>query len=356
MSIIRGTLSSDGFTMVPNHWLRDPELSYKGKGILSAIASHDPAYPLTIEQLIAQSRDGKDAVLSGIREIEKVGYLRRSEQHRGADGKMGGYDYVVIEFPHGVPDAGNVSAGQHRRGKSSAAPGRKTRPGADQAKQGVSAGRDRGGFPGAVNPPLRRPGVEDQGENHPPYPPEPEPDLPADLPTEPGGGGGEDQEDPTTPGLDAVVAAVLEHQPGWKPAGVRAVLRQAVADGRSPSVAAAALTRLAAGDYGPTSSPGRLNADGPWWAVRPEPKRERFGPRCTRPGHVGQPADHCVPCRSEQAERRAPGARPQVTAEQHQVASDDTRRAAAQRARDLMAANRAATLRRSGMHAVSDAG
>ena len=145
MSIIRGRLSGDGFTPVPNHWLRDPQLSYKGKGLLGAIASHRDDYELTIEQLIAESKDGKDSVNSGVKELERVGYLLRLGRRRNADGTLGGYDYEVVEFPHGARD-----------GACEGAPQRKTRTGRDQGKHGVSAGRNQCGFTTVENPHTKK--------------------------------------------------------------------------------------------------------------------------------------------------------------------------------------------------------
>lgn len=146
MSIIRGRLVGDGFSLVPHHWLRDPELSYKGKGLLSAIASHREDYELTVEQLIAESKDGKDSVNSGVKELERVGYLVRSGRRRKADGTLGGYDYQVIEFPHA--DAADDP--------STAGPRRKTRTGHHQGKRDVSAGRNQRGFTTVENPRTKK--------------------------------------------------------------------------------------------------------------------------------------------------------------------------------------------------------
>lgn len=163
MSILRGRLTGDGFTAVPNHWLRDPQLSYKGKGLLAAIASHRDDYELTIDQLIAESKDGKDAVATAMRELERAGYLRRLDRRRNADGTLGAYDYELVEFPHVTPAADSVPAGQGQCGKPAVGPVRKTRTGHHQPKQGVSAGRNQCGFTTAVNPHSKKTmGLEDQ--------------------------------------------------------------------------------------------------------------------------------------------------------------------------------------------------
>jgi hypothetical protein len=79
MAIIRGDIPTDGYTIVDNLWLRDRRLSYKAKGILAAIASHAAGYRLSTAQLIDESADGRDAVRTGLVELEKFGYLRRIE-------------------------------------------------------------------------------------------------------------------------------------------------------------------------------------------------------------------------------------------------------------------------------------
>ena len=47
MSVERGALPTAGFTIVPNEWLRDPRISWKAKGLLAYIASHQEGYRLT---------------------------------------------------------------------------------------------------------------------------------------------------------------------------------------------------------------------------------------------------------------------------------------------------------------------
>lgn len=221
MSIIRGRLSGDGFTQVPNHWLRDRKLSYKGKGLLAAIASHRDDYELTIEQLITESRDGKDAVATGLKELERVGYLRRLGRQRRSDGTLGAYDYELVESPHNPTTTDSVSAGQSQRGKPAVAPARKTRTGHQQEKQGVSAGHNQCGFTTVVNPPHRRPGVENQKKTSSPSPPAPTATEQRPAQPDPGQQEGEEEPDttkrqePSTAALAMVDAAPWQtgHQP-----------------------------------------------------------------------------------------------------------------------------------------------
>jgi hypothetical protein len=102
--------------------------------------------------------------------------------------------------------------------------------------------------------------------------------------------------------LGALVSELVAAQPGWSPESVRRVLAEAVEQGRAPAAVAAAARSLALGVHGPTGSPRRLLADGPWWAAapvrpRPAPPREP----CPVPGHLGDlaVAGNCAYCRAD---------------------------------------------------------
>ncbi len=135
----RRTLGQTEFTTIPNHWLRTPRLTNKERGLLCAIVSHDPDYPLTVEQLTAQCGDGKDAIRTGLANLERV-------RGRHPDGRLGKYLWDVVEDPHGE------------------GPQRISRSGSDQPVQDKPAGQNQSGFPAPGNPPLRRLREEDQEE------------------------------------------------------------------------------------------------------------------------------------------------------------------------------------------------
>lgn len=114
MSVIRTRLSADGYTIIPNHWLRDSKLSMKAKGLLAYIASHAEGYELRTEQIIRETADGRDAVLSGLRELEERGYLRR-HYHRNSLGHVKEVVFEIIEYPED-PGPGNPGPGQPHNG------------------------------------------------------------------------------------------------------------------------------------------------------------------------------------------------------------------------------------------------
>lgn len=131
----------DGVTIIPNRWLRDPRASGKAKGYLAYILSHAADYVLRMEQFVAEMADGKDAVRTGLAELERLGYLTRSRQRDDA-GHLGPYEYVLADPFQG--------------GESDPAQERISRSGPDQAEQGVSPGQNQSGFSAPGNPPTKK--------------------------------------------------------------------------------------------------------------------------------------------------------------------------------------------------------
>lgn len=73
------------FTQLPNSWLRDRELSFKARGLLALLMTHDEGWKVTIKQLAedASTRDGIDSVRAAVVELEAHGYLIRRPARRG---------------------------------------------------------------------------------------------------------------------------------------------------------------------------------------------------------------------------------------------------------------------------------
>ena len=98
MGIFIGRRPEAAFTRVPNEWARDPKLSMKAKGLLTYLLSHEDGYRLTIEQVIAETADGKAAIYAAIKELMERSYLRR-EQERKPGGKVAEVHYYVADCP-----------------------------------------------------------------------------------------------------------------------------------------------------------------------------------------------------------------------------------------------------------------
>ncbi len=90
-----------GFTQVPNYIIEDDDrLSWKAKGIYLYLVSRPDKWDYYIQDIINRSKDGKDAVKSGIKELEKYGYLKRKKV-KNEKGQFGKYDYLLKAKPEG---------------------------------------------------------------------------------------------------------------------------------------------------------------------------------------------------------------------------------------------------------------
>ena len=73
-------------------------MSLKAKGLLSLMLSLPDNWNYTIAGLVSLSKDGKDSVMSALAELEKFGYLLRS-QKINSKGQFSGVEYNIFEKP-----------------------------------------------------------------------------------------------------------------------------------------------------------------------------------------------------------------------------------------------------------------
>lgn len=99
MPIIRGHHSFDSqFTQIPNAWLRDSRLSLKAIGLLAQILSHESGWSMSIRMLARQNGTGLGTIKSAAEELEKVGYLKRSDvQTHNEDGTFAGFAWITCD-------------------------------------------------------------------------------------------------------------------------------------------------------------------------------------------------------------------------------------------------------------------
>lgn len=96
--IERGYMAADRFTQVSNTLARDKRLSRKARGLFLEIASHRDGYGLTVEALVRSGPEGRDAIMTGLKELERYGYLER-HQERDARGRLGTAVYRITDSP-----------------------------------------------------------------------------------------------------------------------------------------------------------------------------------------------------------------------------------------------------------------
>lgn len=102
MSVYRVNKTRD-FTVMGNTHLRDKNLSLKAVGLLSKMLSFNDGWQFSTRGLAAICKEGPDAILSALKELEKNGYLVR---HRGRDskGRLVTTEFDIYESPQaGLP-------------------------------------------------------------------------------------------------------------------------------------------------------------------------------------------------------------------------------------------------------------
>ena len=81
-----------------NFHLRDKSLSLKAVGLLSKMLSFNDGWKFSTKGLSAICKEGPDAILSALRELEKHGYLVRHRQRDGK-GRMSSTIFEIYEEP-----------------------------------------------------------------------------------------------------------------------------------------------------------------------------------------------------------------------------------------------------------------
>lgn len=90
----------DRFTVIDNEAIRDDNLSLKGLGLLVKLISLPDNWEFSENGLEAIFKhDGQTSIRSGIKELEKFGYLKR-QKVRDEKGRISKVEWVITENPH----------------------------------------------------------------------------------------------------------------------------------------------------------------------------------------------------------------------------------------------------------------
>ena len=96
MSVHRSDKSKGYYTPMSNHHLRDIDLSLKAKGLLSLMLSLPDDWDYSAKGLAMLCQEGRDSVESGLKELEREGYLLR-RRIRSPNGCFGQIQYEIYE-------------------------------------------------------------------------------------------------------------------------------------------------------------------------------------------------------------------------------------------------------------------
>ena len=97
MSVFKIEKTKD-FTVMSNYHLRDKNLSYKAKGLLSFMLSLPEDWDYSLKGLCSISKENRDAIRSTLKELQQNHYLE-IEKVRGDKGYFE-YNYLIYEKPN----------------------------------------------------------------------------------------------------------------------------------------------------------------------------------------------------------------------------------------------------------------
>ena len=86
------------YVAMPNHHLKEKEMSLKAKGLLSLMLAMPNGLKISTESLVSLSKDGKASVTAALHELERFGYISRV-MRKNEKGQYAGYEYIVHDFP-----------------------------------------------------------------------------------------------------------------------------------------------------------------------------------------------------------------------------------------------------------------
>ena len=98
---------TENFTTIHNHSLKNNNLSWKAKGILAYIMSLPEDWEIHTKELMKHASDGRDSLMSGIKELREHGYVDYKKYKDDDTGKFI-HNYDVYDEPQtGNPEVEN---------------------------------------------------------------------------------------------------------------------------------------------------------------------------------------------------------------------------------------------------------
>ena len=137
---------NENYTVLSNYHFKERGMTLKAKGLLSLMLSLPDGWDYSAAGLVTLSKDGKDSVNAALKELEKFGYLRRT-QAIDTGGKFSGYNYEIYEQPS---DAAKAAAAEKA---AAAQPKAENPPTGEPFAENPSTGKPTTEKPTTENPP-----------------------------------------------------------------------------------------------------------------------------------------------------------------------------------------------------------
>ena len=96
MEVIR-VIKNKNYTTISNQLFKNKTISLKAKGLMAYLLSLPNDWNLSINGIVACSKEGRRAIGNTIKELINAGYIERNQIRD--KGKFIGYDYFVFEKP-----------------------------------------------------------------------------------------------------------------------------------------------------------------------------------------------------------------------------------------------------------------
>lgn len=96
MEVIR-VIKNKNYTTISNQLFKNKGISLKAKGLMGYLLSLPSDWNLSINGIVACSKEGRRAIGNIINELIAAGYIERNQVRK--NGKFIGYDYFVFEQP-----------------------------------------------------------------------------------------------------------------------------------------------------------------------------------------------------------------------------------------------------------------
>jgi|15BtaG_2_1085339.scaffolds.fasta_scaffold56685_1 hypothetical protein len=96
MEVIR-VIKNKNYTTISNQLFKNKTISLKAKGLMAYLLSLPNDWNLSINGIVACSKEGRRAIGNTIKELISAGYIERNQVRE--KGKFVGYDYFVFEQP-----------------------------------------------------------------------------------------------------------------------------------------------------------------------------------------------------------------------------------------------------------------
>lgn len=96
---------TEDYSIIANSVFKDKRLSWKAKGLLTNMLALPADWDYSMAGLVTLADDGESAVRTGLKELEKFGYLKRTpvrEQGKIVDWEYSIYEKPVVENPQVV--------------------------------------------------------------------------------------------------------------------------------------------------------------------------------------------------------------------------------------------------------------